>query len=108
MKRFLAVCIALCLAMALFAVPVFAEGADEPTGSGDTFFANGTPITIQASAPSEGTPVTLSDFTEGGTAAFIVWEDSGQTKYVGVSADANVYGGSDGRQRCRCPAQTSP
>lgn len=98
MKRFLAVCIALCLAMALFAVPVFAEGAAEPTGSGDTFFANGTPITIQASAPSEGTPVTLSDFTEGGTAAFIVWEDSGQTKYVGVSAGANVYGGSDGRQ----------
>lgn len=98
MKRFLAVCIALCLAMALFAVPVFAEGADEPTGSGDTFFANGTPITIQASAPSEGTPVTLSDFTEGGTAAFIVWEDSGQTKYVGVSTKANVYGGSDGRQ----------
>lgn len=97
MKRFLAVCIALCLAMALFAVPVFAEGADEPTGSGDTFFANGTPITIQASAPSEGTPVTLSDFTEGGTAAFIVWEDSGQTKYVGVSAKATVYGGSDGR-----------
>lgn len=97
MKRFLAVCIALCLAMALFAVPVFAEGADEPTGSGDTFFANGTPITIQASAPSEGTPVTLSDFTEGGTAAFIVWEDSGHTKYVGVSAKATVYGGSDGR-----------
>lgn len=97
MKRFLAVCIALCLAMALFAVPVFAEGADEPTGSGDTFFANGTPITIQASAPSEGTPVTLSDFTEGGTAAFIVWEDSDQTKYVGVSAKATVYGGSDGR-----------
>lgn len=97
MKRFLAVCIALCLAMALFAVPVFAEGADEPTGSGDTFFANGTPITIQASAPSEGTPVTLSDFTEGGTAAFIVWEDSGQTKYVGVSANATVYGGKDGR-----------
>ena len=98
MKRFLAVCLALCLSMALFAVPVFAEGADEPTGSGDTFFANGTPITIQASAPSEGTPVTLSDFTEGGTAAFIVWEDSDQTKYVGVSANATVYGGSDGRQ----------
>lgn len=97
MKRFLAVCIALCLAMALFAVPVFAEGAAEPTGSGDTFFANGTPITIQASEPSEGTQVTLSDFTEKGTAAFIVWEDSGLTKYVGVSADANVYGGKDGR-----------
>lgn len=51
MKRFLAVCIALCLAMALFAVPVFAEGAAEPTGSGDTFFANGTPIKITAAAP---------------------------------------------------------
>ncbi len=106
-KRFLAVCIALCLAMALFAVPVFAEGADEPTGSGDTFFANGTPITIQASAPSEGTPVTLSDFTEGGTAAFIVWEDSGQTKYVGVSADANVYGGKDGRREAVSVPNTS-
>lgn len=107
MKRFLAVCIALCLAMALFAVPVFAEGADEPTGSGDTFFANGTPITIQASAPSEGTPVTLSDFTEGGTAAFIVWGDSGQTKYVGVSADANVYGGKDGRREAVSVPNTS-
>lgn len=107
MKRFLAVCIALCLAMALFAVPVFAEGADEPTGSGDTFFANGTPITIQASAPSEGTPVTLSDFTEGGTAAFIVWEDSGRTKYVGVSADANVYGGKDGRREAVSVPNTS-
>ena len=107
MKRFLAVCIALCLAMALFAVPVFAEGADEPTGSGDTFFANGTPITIQASAPSEGTPVTLSDFTEGGTAAFIVWEDSGQTKYVGVSANANVYGGKDGRREAVSVPNTS-
>lgn len=107
MKRFLAVCLALCLSMALFAVPVFAEGADEPTGSGDTFFANGTPITIQASAPSEGTPVTLSDFTEGGTAAFIVWEDSGQTKYVGVSAKATVYGGSDGRQAAVSVPSTS-
>ena len=107
MKRFLAVCLALCLSMALFAVPVFAEGADEPTGSGDTFFANGTPITIQASAPSEGTPVTLSDFTEGGTAAFIVWEDSGLTKYVGVSAKATVYGGSDGRQAAVSVPSTS-
>lgn len=107
MKRFLAVCIALCLAMALFAVPVFAEGAAEPTGSGDTFFANGTPITIQASEPSEGTQVTLSDFTEKGTAAFIVWEDSGQTKYVGVSADANVYGGKDGRQAAVSVPNTS-
>lgn len=107
MKRFLAVCLALCLSMALFAVPVFAEGADEPTGSGDTFFANGTPITIQASAPSEGTPVTLSDFTEGGTAAFIVWEDSDQTKYVGVSAKATVYGGSDGRQAAVSVPSTS-
>lgn len=96
MKRFLAVCIALCLAMALFAVPVFAEGADEPTGSGDTFFANGTPITITAAAPPGGQVTDIDGLTEG-TGAYISWEWGGVTKYVGVSAQATVYGGSDGR-----------
>lgn len=96
MKRFLAVCIALCLAMALFAVPVFAEGAAEPTGSGDTFFANGTPITITAAAPQGGQETTIGDLTKD-TDAYISWVSGGVTKYVGVSADANVYGGSDGR-----------
>ena len=96
MKRFLAVCIALCLAMALFAVPVFAEGAAEPTGSGDTFFANGTPITITAAAPQDGQETTLGDLNEGED-AYISWVSGGVTKYVGVSADANVYGGKDGR-----------
>lgn len=98
MKRFLAVCIALCLAMALFAVPVFAEGAAEPTGSGNTFFANGTSITITAAAPQDGQEATIDGLTEG-TAAYISWVSGGVTKYVGVSADANVYGGSDGRQK---------
>lgn len=97
MKRFLAVCIALCLAMALFAVPVFAEGAAEPTGSGDTFFANGTPITITAAAPQGGQETTIDGLNEG-EGAYISWVSGGVTKYVGVSTKATVYGGSDGRQ----------
>lgn len=96
MKRFLAVCIALCLAMALFAVPVFAEGAAEPTGSGDTFFANGTPIKITAAAPQGGQEADIDGLTKG-EGAYISWESGGVTKYVGVSAQATVYGGSDGR-----------
>lgn len=96
MKRFLAVCIALCLAMALFAVPVFAEGAAEPTGSGDTFFANGTPIKITAAAPQGGQETTIDGLNEG-EGAYISWVSGGVTKYVGVSTKATVYGGSDGR-----------
>lgn len=97
MKRFLAVCIALCLAMALFAVPVFAEGAAEPTGSGNTFFANGTSIKITAAAPQGGQKADIDGLTEG-EGAYISWVSGGVTKYVGVSANATVYGGSDGRQ----------
>lgn len=96
MKRFLAVCIALCLAMALFAVPVFAEGAAEPTGSGDTFFANGTSITITAAAPQDGQEADIDGLTKDED-AYISWVSGGVTKYVGVSANATVYGGSDGR-----------
>lgn len=106
MKRFLAVCIALCLAMALFAVPVFAEGAAEPTGSGDTFFANGTPITITAAAPQGGQETTIGDLTKD-TDAYISWVSGGVTKYVGVSAQATVYGGSDGRQEAVSVPSTS-
>lgn len=105
MKRFLAVCIALCLAMALFAVPVFAEGAAEPTGSGDTFFANGTPITITAAAPQGGQETDIG-LTKG-TGAYISWVSGGVTKYVGVSADANVYGGKDGRREAVSVPNTS-
>lgn len=107
MKRFLAVCIALCLAMALFAVPVFAEGAAEPTGSGDTFFANGTSIKITAAAPQDGQKTDIDGLTAVGEAAYISWESGGVTKYVGVSADANVYGGSDGRQKAVSVPSTS-
>lgn len=106
MKRFLAVCLALCLAMALFAVPVFAEGAADPTGSGDTFFANGTPITITATAPPGG-QVTAIDGLNAGTGAYISWVSGGVTKYVGVSAQATVYGGSDGRQAAVSVPSTS-
>lgn len=106
MKRFLAVCIALCLAMALFAVPVFAEGAAEPTGSGDTFFANGTPITITAAAPPDGQKAAI-DGLNAGEGAYISWVSGGVTKYVGVSANATVYGGSDGRQAAVSVPSTS-
>lgn len=106
MKRFLAVCLALCLAMALFAVPVFAEGAADPTGSGDTFFANGTPITITATAPQDG-QVTAIDGLNAGEGAYISWVSGGVTKYVGVSAQATVYGGSDGRQAAVSVPSTS-
>ena len=106
MKRFLAVCIALCLSMALFAVPVFAEGAAEPTGSGDTFFANGTPITITAAAPQDGERTTIDGLTEG-TAAYISWVSGDVIKYVGVSTKATVYGGSDGRQAAVSVPRTS-
>lgn len=106
MKRFLAVCIALCLAMALFAVPVFAEGAAEPTGSGDTFFANGTPIKITAAAPPDGQKAAIDGLTEG-EGAYISWVSGGVTKYVGVSANATVYGGSDGRQAAVSVPSTS-
>lgn len=106
MKRFLAVCLALCLAMALFAVPVFAEGAAEPTGSGDTFFANGTSIFITATAPQDGERTTI-DGLNAGEGAYISWVSGGVTKYVGVSAQATVYGGSDGRQAAVSVPSTS-
>lgn len=106
MKRFLAVCLALCLSMALFAVPVFAEGAAEPTGSGDTFFANGTPITITAAAPQGGQETTIDGLNEG-EGAYISWVSGGVTKYVGVSTKATVYGGSDGRQEAVSVPSTS-
>lgn len=106
MKRFLAVCIALCLAMALFAVPVFAEGAAEPTGSGDTFFANGTSIFITATAPQDGQETDIDGLNEG-EGAYISWVSGGVTKYVGVSAQATVYGGSDGRQAAVSVPSTS-
>lgn len=107
MKRFLAVCLALCLAMALFAVPVFAEGAAEPTGSGDTFFANGTPIKITAAAPQGGQEATIAGLTAVGEDAYISWVSGDVTKYVGVSADANVYGGKDGRREAVSVPNTS-
>lgn len=107
MKRFLAVYLALCLAMALFAVPVFAEGAAEPTGSGDTFFANGTPIKITAAAPQGGQVTAINGLTAVGEDAYISWVSGGVTKYVGVSAQANVYGGSDGRREAVSVPNTS-
>lgn len=106
MKKFLAICLSLCLAAALFAVPVLAEGAAEPTGSGNSFFANGTPITISAEAPKGGQEAEIADLTTG-TDAYISWVSGNVTKYVGVSAAATVYGGSDGREQAVSVPSTS-
>lgn len=106
MKKFLAICLSLCLAAALFAVPVLAEGAAEPTGSGNTFFANGTPITISAEAPQGGQEAEISGLTTGKD-AYISWVSGGVTKYVGVSAAATVYGGSDGTEQAVSVPSTS-
>lgn len=106
MKKFLAICLSLCLAAALFAVPVLAEDAAEPTGSGNTFFANGTPITISAEAPQGGQEAEISGLTTGKD-AYISWVSGGVTKYVGVSAAATVHGGSDGTEQAVSVPSTS-
>jgi hypothetical protein len=106
MKKFLAICLSLCLAAALFAVPVLAEGTAEPTGSGNSFFANGTPITISAEAPQDGQGATVPGLTTG-TDAYISWVADGVTKYVGISADATVYGGSNGTEQAVSVPSTS-
>ena len=95
-KRVLAA--VLCLALVLAALPMaaLAVGESTPTGSETYFFANGTPITIAESAPTDGEPATLNDFTAAGEDAYISWRDGSTIKYIGVSASVVVFGGSDG------------
>ena len=101
-KRVLAA--VLCLALVLAALPV-AVSADvlAPTGSGTNFFANGTSITI-AEQPLEGAKEAgegFDNFTaklsgEETPVAYISWNEGSDTKYIGVSDDVRVFGGSDG------------
>ena len=128
-KRFLSTLMALCLALSLLPTAAFAaEGGETPveempvevqpmevqpmeeplveetagpTASGTNFFANGTPITITASAPEDATEANFdSSFTaigtDGCTSAYISWDEDGTTKYVGVSENVSIYGGKDG------------
>ena len=92
---------------ALAAGPTSADGA--PTASGTNFFANGTPITITAAAPENGTAATFNDFTATGESAYISWDDNGTTEYIGVDAAkyVNVFGGADGRTEAVSVESTS-
>lgn len=90
---------AVCLILTLLPATALAAGDDgAPTASGVNFFANGTPITISADAPEDGTEVTFDEFTASGQDAYISWDEDGTTKYVGVSRSlgVSVYGGGDG------------
>ena len=112
-KRMLSIVMALAMilsllpATALAAEPTSADGT--PTASGTCFFANGTPITITAAAPENGTAATFDDFTATGESAYISWDDNGTTKYIGVDAAkyVNVFGGADGRTEAVSVASTS-
>ncbi|HIY05816.1 MAG TPA: S-layer homology domain-containing protein [Candidatus Evtepia faecigallinarum] len=97
-------------ATALAAEPTSADGP--PTASGTSFFANGTPITITANAPSDADAevATFNEFTATGTDAYISWNENGTTKYIGVGASTNkayVFGGADGRTKAVSVESTS-
>ena len=100
------------LAMILSLLWVTALAADEgtiyqPTASGTNFFANGTPITIEADKPENGQEVSFTGFTATGTSAYISWNDGDTIKYVGVSGNVSVYGGADGSDSPVTIASTS-
>ena len=86
----------------LFDVPELeVEATDEtgilaPSARDNSFFANGTPITITAEIPSNATSTSLDNFTATGNSAYISWEEDNATKYVGVNKNVSVYGGKDG------------
>lgn len=104
-KKALAILLALSMVLTLLPTIGWATGetvipADgAPTATGVNFFANGTPITIQAAAPAGGTSVTFAGFTAvpaSGTApdAYIVWMQASATNYIGVTNDVVVFGGA--------------
>lgn len=94
-KKRLSVLIVIAMVIAMFPMTVFAAES-APTGSGNAFFANGTPVTITASEPTGGIKTTLDGFTATGTSAYISWEANGATYYVGASESVDVYGGGNG------------
>ena len=112
-KRMLSIAMALAMMLSLLPVtalatePKPADGA--PTASGTNFFANGTPITITADAPSDAEVATFNEFTATGESAYISWDDSGTKKYIGVDAAkyVNVFGGADGRPEAVSVESTS-
>ena len=113
-RKFFAAFLSLCMVMSLVPMTALAVPEDNagtisaPTASGKNFFANGTPITITAAAPVDGTEVTFDKvFTATGNSAYISWDDNGTTKYVGVGENVSVYGGGDGSSDPVSVASTS-
>ena len=104
-KSILAILLAVVMVASLLPMAALADNGTieaaptAPTGSGNCFFANGVPINITASAPSDATPVELVGFEETGTSAYISWTVNGAKSYVGVSDKAYVFGGADGRDK---------
>ena len=78
-----------------------------PTAIGNAFFANGVPINITASAPSDGTKATFNEFSATGDSAYISWTENNTTKYIGVSRNVSVVGGADGRTKAVTVDSTS-
>ena len=111
-KSILAILLALVMVASLLPFGALADGDTNeaeptPTGSGNYFFANGVPITITDSKPSDGTVATVSGFTATGESAYISWTVNGDKSYVGVSENTQVFGGADGRNDRVTVASTS-
>ena len=111
-KSILAILLALVMVASLLPFGALADedtnvAKPTPTGSGNYFFANGVPITITDSKPSDGTVATFKGFTATGTSAYISWTVDGAKSYVGVSDDVWVFGGADGRNKLVTVASTS-
>ena len=111
-KSILAILLALVMVASLLPFGALADGdtivaEPTPTASGNLFFANGVPITITDTKPSDGTEATFKGFTATGTSAYISWTVNGAKSYVGVSQNVWVFGGADGRNDRVTVASTS-
>ena len=112
-KSILAILLALVMVASLLPFGALADNGtieaapNTPTGRGNCFFANGVPINITDTKPSDATPVELVGFEETGTSAYISWTVNGATSYVGVPQNVWVFGGADGRKDAVTVASTS-
>ena len=112
-KSILAILLALVMVASLLPFGALADGDTivaepiTPTAIGNAFFANGVPINITASAPSDGTKATFNEFSATGDSAYISWTENNTTKYIGVSRNVSVVGGADGRTKAVTVDSTS-
>ena len=112
-KSILAILLALVMVASLLPFGALADedtivaAPTTPTARGNAFFANGVPINITASAPSDGTEATFNEFSAKGTSAYIFWTENNTKKYIGVSQNVSVVGGADGRTKAVTVDSTS-